>query len=153
MSIQYPHVWLYCKNHYVQSDDRVEDLRKVVAHFAGIDIKYVRKADILHILGGCAMEAVKHSGSTEDVFRQLQGTLSASQLACQMSKPRVPEPSNFEFLCSTYMTLIANTKMNGLVLPEPDSKILPTTAQARLVDRLSKRYCGDGCTGGCGASH
>jgi hypothetical protein len=125
--LEFPHIWLYCKNHYVRSNNELDDLRKLSAHFAGCEVKYIRDRDVLQHLAQAAREAIQYcyDGNYQELFRALEETFSYTQMDQMFNRPDVNAGM---FLVRVYRNIIALAPMSGLSLPAPDPKILPLTS-------------------------
>ncbi len=65
---RYRHFYLYAKKHYVQSEDVVADLKKIVAECTDIDPKWVSVRDVLALLTSAAYPHIADSESSFSRF-------------------------------------------------------------------------------------
>lgn len=112
MKTQYSHFYLYAKHWYKQSGNPVDDLRHIVADYAGMAYENVTKHDAITVLIEATLDALKLYGNPDYEVNNLLHRIAGSAFS--------PETAVIEGCLS----ILCQAKTGGL-LDEPDYSILP----------------------------
>lgn len=108
------HFYLYAKNHYVESDNRNEDLKIILAHYCGVRIDHISIFDVIRVMSGIVSDG--------DTLHELM----QSTRWCEKSRQLVVANCIIDYLLTKgSIARVKDGDVTLLNLGEPDPNILP----------------------------
>ncbi len=101
------HFYLYSKNWYKQSDDKIEDLKLIMANYTGLNVKYITERDTKSKLISLAHYILDKQGNNEYLF---------SDFVAKIENKGVIEACLF---------VLESAIVNDENLGKPSNKVLP----------------------------
>ncbi len=116
--------YLYAKGHYQITNLR-DDLRRINVERCSISLEYCRIGDVLLVLLEIAADRIRQSGNPENMFREFVLHLFPEG----RWKIGAREDEDFtDVVLKNCLSVLRNTKVEGLQLGQADSSILPLSA-------------------------
>ena len=122
------HLLLYAKSWYVRSDNEFEDVRKIMAHRAGMEPKFISDGT----LWGLMIHAFLMYAEPRDIERFMQdmfkGSLCGFDPSCSLDRA--------VGIVVGMLSVVKCKEKDGIVLlnlGEPDPAVLPLTQERSLV--------------------
>ena len=91
------HVWLYAKDWYVKDEDLWKDLRKIVSREVAMQEENVTDGNIIDVVIGVALFALKQSGNVDHTLRCVFSSLFSGVLSAIFSSSFSPPRGGFFF--------------------------------------------------------
>ena len=127
------HVWLYAKDWYVKDEDLWKDLRKIVSREVAMQEENVTDGNIIDVVIGVALFALKQSGNVDHTLRCVFSSLFSGIKHHMEDSFHEPEEYILLELLSV-IRLAKTTDDDGEVLiniGEPDPDLLPLSEGAK----------------------